>query len=51
MSDSIPEPTHEEAALILQKARALVADMLEKTDEKVNAHIVAEMGCVHQDSG
>jgi len=39
MADSNPEPTHEEAALILQKARVLVADMLEKTDAQIRAHL------------
>jgi flagellar assembly protein FliH len=40
MSDSIPEPVHEEAAFILKKARELVATMLQETDEQVRQQII-----------
>ena len=40
MSDSIPEPIHEEAAFILKKARELVATMLQETDEQVRQQII-----------
>jgi len=40
MSDHIPEPVHEEAAFILQKARDLVSEMLQETDEQVRQQIL-----------
>ena len=41
MSETTPEPTNEEAAFILQKARDLVADMLTQADQAVAEQIEA----------
>lgn len=40
MPEKIPEPVHEEAAFILQKARDLVAGMLQDTDDSVRQQIL-----------
>ena len=41
MSEDKPEPVHEEAAFILDKARGLVRDMLADADNEVAAQIEA----------